>query len=122
MKYLAALINILLVTADYASCCHELTSDYKFNNENYKNYCCQDHSFRFKHQWFSGRRYLVKYLDTMKAWDCFEFHKECQNPLYNYTDYTRLVYDYFCDYDKYQDVCRESLTLIKPGFLGQKLV
>ena len=47
----------------------------------------------------------------MKAWDCYEFHKECQNPLYNYTDYTRLVYDYFCDYDKYQDVCRESLTI-----------
>lgn len=114
----------LTIAAVLSSFCTSLVSStscmdspmFHFGNNTEQSWCCEYHTKRFRqHQWYQGRRYLTNYLANMKAWNCSEFHQECQQPIFNLTDFTSLVYDYYCDYDLYQSTCNATLEKVLPA-------
>ena len=89
------------------------TPNFHFGNNTARTWCCEYHSKKYNHhQWYTGRRYLTNYLENMKAWNCSEFHEECQNPKFNLTMYNQMVYEHFCNYQSYKDYCLKPLQSI----------
>ena len=68
--------------------------------------CCQYTAEEYaRYQWATGGRYLTNFMENLKAWNCTQFYEECADPTYDFTDFTKMVYTYFCTYDSFQSDC-----------------
>ena len=81
---------------------------FQFENSTINENCCDYVVKRFNMQW-RGRRYLTNYLENIKSWNCSQFYQECSDPTFDFTDFTRTTYKYFCDYEEFQAVCTQDL-------------
>uniref|UniRef100_UPI00193991D1 uncharacterized protein LOC120338060 n=1 Tax=Styela clava TaxID=7725 RepID=UPI00193991D1 len=75
----------------------------------YKKNCCNYISNSFRLSWSVGGQYLTEYLSNLQDWGCEEFEKECENPIYDYTNFTRIVYVRFCNRFALLAKCTEEL-------------
>ena len=60
--------------------------------------------------WATQRVYLSKTLATLESWKCPQMDKFCADRLLDFTDYTALVYDRFCDQDSLLEQCETVVT------------
>lgn len=56
-------------------------------------------------RWATGSRYLSTYLEKLQAWKCPQFRKECKRQIFNYNDFTNLMYMRFCNKAKLEQLC-----------------
>ena len=79
-------------------------------NSNETEDCCRYSANLYaKRQWATGARYLTNFIENLKAWNCSQFYEECTNPTYDFTEFTKMVYTYFCSYDTFQSSCRADV-------------
>ncbi|XP_039271312.2 uncharacterized protein LOC120345819 [Styela clava] len=78
----------------------------------YKEECCDFIVERFRSSWYKGGYYLTEYLSNLQKLGCKEFESECQIPVYNFTNFTKLVYDRFCNRNALLAKCTEELYQI----------
>lgn len=74
-----------------------------------RNECCAMYYNDFAESWYHGGYYLTTYLTTLKNWKCDEYQFECENPVYDFTPFTKLVYQSFCDRKRLFNSCVEIL-------------
>ncbi|XP_039261707.2 uncharacterized protein LOC120337872 [Styela clava] len=76
----------------------------------YKAKCCKDEYDRYKERWFNGGYYITTLLERLERWQCEEFKMECTARTYNFTTFTDLVYDKFCDRRSMEFKCKSVVT------------
>ncbi|CAK8681193.1 unnamed protein product [Clavelina lepadiformis] len=76
--------------------------------------CCNETEKKFERGWSQGSRHLTAYLETLRGWKCPQFGDECKQRLFNYTEYTRNVYKYFCEHEIFVDSCFDE---VKEAFM-----
>ena len=59
--------------------------------------CCQNISENLYLNWPLQGAYLTRSLATLQAWNCPQFNEACSNRSLDFTDYTSLIYDRFCN-------------------------
>jgi len=74
--------------------------------------CCNSSFSRFKQNWQREGSLLTELLVTLKNWDCPQFVNECQQPSYNFTDFTSLVYENACNQTVFRRKCFSRLQTI----------
>ena len=79
--------------------------DFNFEKRTEVEECCDYISRKYEIKWAIGTRYLTNFMENLKAWNCSQFYEECSNPTYDFTDFTKMVYTYFCDYDSFHTDC-----------------
>ena len=47
---------------------------------------------------------------ALKLWECQIFEEQCRERLYAFSEYTKLVYDRFCDPKKFESQCGVKLV------------
>lgn len=106
----AQAINNSTVDSDLAERC-AYAKHFDFEKRIDANECCDYNANQYaRMEWASGSRYLTNFMENMKAWNCSQLYDECNNPTYDFTDYTKMVYQYFCHYEKFQTHCKADLN------------
>lgn len=71
--------------------------------------CCEYIYTGFAASWTGGGFYLTTTLERLQRWHCDQFKKECEHPTYIFTEFTRRVYERFCNPSKHQNDCLPSV-------------
>ena len=72
--------------------------------------CCNEIEIKYKYYWSKDSLSLTKHLETLREWRCPQFHEQCRDRIFNFTIFTDLVYDYFCDYTALVGKCLPILN------------
>lgn len=84
---------------------------FNFENATVRDECCAQVTKNYRRGWTAGNLYLTTYLESLRAWNCSEFREECSDPTFaQFSPYTEMVYQYFCNYDGYLSDCSQQLT------------
>lgn len=54
---------------------------------------------------------LTSLLEKLKAWNCHQFHEECEKRSFNYNRFTFLVYERFCNLSNFDKICNQEMEL-----------
>ena len=73
--------------------------------------CCNKTLQDFKANWMNGKVFLTRLLETLERANCSAFPYECDLRTFSYNRYTELVYDRFCDFERFQDSCSNGKIL-----------
>ena len=70
--------------------------------------CCDLISTRFQKDWYINKKYLTTFLTTLKTWNCKQLEMECQEPSYNFTSFTSVLYKLFCNTNRFGRCCENT--------------
>ena len=71
--------------------------------------CCKSTVDRYHNQWLSNSLPLNRYLETLKEWNCPQFQLECDERLFDFNKFTRLMYDFMCSNSTFFEKCLSKL-------------
>ena len=80
--------------------------------------CCQLITIRYRFRWSVGQAYLTTYLQSLRSWGCPQFEEECRDRVYAFTDYSALMYDYYCNYT---DFVRKCSNVVNSTYMRHRL-
>lgn len=121
MKELLSLV--LLCISFYTSCSTNTTnssqsclylSDANVENGDLRHCNCTYELFRVYYS--TSRPKLTSFLEKLKAWDCPQFQHECEHRYYNFNRFTFLVYERFCNYSNFIQICSKELKVVNNNF------
>jgi len=69
---------------------------------------CDSRYDAFHHNWTHGQLRLTTYLEDLRTWECPQYSEECEKRIYALNNFTTLVYDRFCNYDNFSNLCMEG--------------
>ena len=72
--------------------------------------CCNIAVRRYQNRWSLGRVYLTTYLQSLKSWGCPQFEEQCSARYYAINEFSKLVYDYFCNKTDFISQCYDELS------------
>ena len=67
--------------------------------------CCNESSMYYYRNWGSRSFPLTTFLQTLRQWNCPQFEEQCSSRIFAFTDFSKLVYDYFCNYTLLVEKC-----------------
>ena len=67
--------------------------------------CCNETVERYYRDWAIVSLPLTRFLETLRQWNCSQFQEQCNERTFAFTDYTELIYDYFCNYTLLIEKC-----------------
>ena len=72
---------------------------------------------------------LTNLMEKLRAWNCSQFKKECENRHFDFNHFTSLVYERFCNYSNLERICSKELKIFYPNAanstttkLGEQLI
>nr|XP_018669442.1 cannabinoid receptor 1-like [Ciona intestinalis] len=71
--------------------------------------CCNTTYDEFTRRWYFGQMYLSEVFESLRAWKCPQFESECRQPIFAFTDFTRLVYKRACNYTDFKKTCLNTV-------------
>ena len=81
----------------------------QIQNQTQKLYCCDNIINNLYEKWSIQDAYLTRTLATLQAWNCPQFNEACSNRSLDFTDYTSLIYDRFCNQSSLLQRCGSVL-------------
>ena len=66
---------------------------------------CNSRYDGFFDNWTTGQLRLTTFLEDLRLWNCPQYAVECEARTFALNDFTTLVYDRFCDYENFSDIC-----------------
>ena len=75
-------------------------------------HCCNETVKEYYLLWSTVSLPLTRFLETLRQWDCPQFQEQCEKKIFAFTDYTELVYDYFCNYPNLVEKCLPRVVKI----------
>ena len=84
-------------------------------NQTRKIECCDAIIEELYQLWSAQRVYLSKTLATLKSWNCPQLDQFCSNRFLDFTEYTALVYDRFCDEAQILRTCESVISRAIPA-------
>lgn len=82
--------------------------------------CCRRTVSSYEYHWAGRSLPLNRYLRTLKEWKCPQFKQECDRRLFAFNNFTKLMYDFFCNYSEFVNKCFNKVN--KTIYLAQKRV
>ena len=67
--------------------------------------CCAGVTRSYNFDWFSESSSLTSFLETLRQWNCPQFEEQCKFRTFAFTEFSSLVYDYFCNYTTFVETC-----------------
>ncbi|CAK8683758.1 unnamed protein product [Clavelina lepadiformis] len=89
----------------------------KITNRTRELECCNEILQKFQRRWFNESIYLTSVLATLQAWNCPQFNEECTNRTFDFTTYTALVYERFCNESKLIKECASKVIQVQQSSL-----
>ena len=68
-------------------------------------YCCEEVTRSYNFDWFLMSASLTSFLETLRQWNCPQFEEQCKSRTFAFTEFSSLVYDYFCNYTTFVETC-----------------
>ena len=65
--------------------------------------CCNKIVREHNYLWL--QRSLTFFLETLKQWNCPQLKEQCHKPKFAFTPFSKLIYDYFCNYTNVVESC-----------------
>ena len=76
--------------------------------------CCDEIFDFFYRNWAFRSMSLTTFLQTLRQWNCPQYKEQCSSRVFAFTDFSKLVYDYFCNYTLLVENCLpEVLTIVE---------
>ena len=72
--------------------------------------CCEQTARSYQFRWYSTSLSLTKLLETLQQWNCPQFLEQCETRVFAFTQFTSLVYDYYCNYTSVVEKCFSKVT------------
>ena len=72
--------------------------------------CCKRTVSQYERYWAGRSLPLNRYLATLKEWNCPQFQQECKRKLFAFNEFTKLMYDYFCNYTLFVNECIKNVS------------
>ena len=72
--------------------------------------CCKKTVENYHQFWLINSLPLNRYLAFLQHWNCTQFEGECERRLFSFNRFTDLMYDYFCDYNKFVSACLPNVA------------
>ena len=80
--------------------------------------CCNE-TVRYYHKnWAFRSLSLTTFLQTLRQWNCPQYEEQCSSRTFAFTDFSNLVYDYFCNYTLLVEKCLSQVRMLTGD--GQK--
>ena len=79
------------------------------SNESQINMNCNMRYNYFLSHWTQGQLPLTHLLDDLKTYKCPQFTDECENRTFALNEFSKLVYDRFCDYETFSYYCSNGM-------------
>ncbi|XP_039253531.2 uncharacterized protein LOC120330705 [Styela clava] len=96
------------------TCKYDLNLDWILKNDTLRTICCDEVYDIFRIYWNHSTIKLADLLRALKTWQCPKFEEECTMRYFGFSKFTNLVYDRFCDPNKFVSECKEDIKeLIK---------
>ena len=67
--------------------------------------CCEEVTRHYNFEWYLISSSLTSYLETLRQWNCPQFEEQCRSRTFAFTEFSSLVYDYFCNYTTLIEAC-----------------
>nr|XP_039259405.1 uncharacterized protein LOC120335855 [Styela clava] len=78
--------------------------------------CCRAEMRRYESRWSNGGYYLTTILDRLQRWGCYQFEYECKEPTWNFSEYTSLIYDRFCNHTVLEEKCVKTVQQVVQSY------
>ena len=72
--------------------------------------CCNETSRYYYRNWGQRSFPLTTFLQTLRQWNCPQYEEQCSSRVFAFTDFSKLVYDYFCNYTLLVEKCLPQVT------------
>jgi len=74
--------------------------------------CCNETFTYYYRNWALRSLSLTTFLQTLRLWNCPQYQEQCNSRVFAFTEYSKLVYDYFCNYTLLVDNCLPEVMTI----------
>ena len=74
-------------------------------------HCCENIFKQFRQSYHNSNFQLTNFLEKLRAWNCSQFEKECEQRYFDFNRFTSLVYDRFCDMKAFEKNCKQELEI-----------
>ena len=81
--------------------------------------CCNETFRNYYSSWALQSLPLTTFLETLRQWNCPQYEKQCSSRVFAFTDFSKLVYDYFCNYSLLVENCLPQVITAVEGVQKQ---